>query len=184
LPDAADIEKRDLSLNNPLNKDKYYNEVRNSIPLFKNSKMTIEDITAVEMVTIDSLDKVKKVQEEICKTMGHHQHMNDVKNLDFLLLWPSLDQEEKNKKYSKFCCHEVNLFLYFKDPEYFSKVVKPFLSNKMSKDFIDNWLLGNDSECETYKELHKFTQMNALEKCLLLTILMKTDQLSAKRIAE
>lgn len=55
------IEKRDLSLNNPLSQEKFYNEVRNSIKLVQNDKYQVEDITAVEMMLVDSLEKVKKV---------------------------------------------------------------------------------------------------------------------------
>jgi len=62
VPDAEDIiQKWDLSLNNPLNQDKFYNEVWNSIKLFKDDKYLVEDITAVEMMIVDSLEKVKRV---------------------------------------------------------------------------------------------------------------------------
>ena len=136
------------------------------------------------MMIIDSLEKVKKVQDEVANLQGQGAFIQSSNDLNFLLKWNTLDEEEKNKKYSKFCCHEVNLFIYFKDQIYFEQVVRPFLANKMQKDFIDNWLLGNEQICETYKELNKFVQMNALEKCLLLAILVRTDLPSAQRIAE
>lgn len=44
-------------------------------------------------------------------------------DLEFLIKWHSLTDEEKNKKYSNFCSHEVNLFIYFKDHAYFKSVV-------------------------------------------------------------
>jgi hypothetical protein len=157
VPDALEsVEKRDLSLTNPLNQDKFYNEVRNSIKLFKDSKFIVEDITAVEMMIVDSLDKVKKVQDEVANILGQGHNITSSNDLQFLLKWDTLDEEEKNKKYSKFCCHEVNLFIFFKDQDYFKSVVRPFLSNKMSKDFVDNWLLGHTEICESYKEIHKF----------------------------
>jgi len=46
---------------------------------------------------------------------GNAGNLASVNDLSFLLKWNTLDEEEKNKKYSKFCCHEVNLFIYFKD---------------------------------------------------------------------
>jgi len=52
---------RDLSLINPLDPSKFYNEVRNSIILKKDAELVIEDITSVEMMIIDSLEKLKKV---------------------------------------------------------------------------------------------------------------------------
>ena len=61
---------RDLSLTTPLDPTKFYNEVRNSIILKKDAELVIEDITSVEMMIIDSLEKLKKVQEEVCKING------------------------------------------------------------------------------------------------------------------
>lgn len=116
IPDTVlQIEKRDLSLNNPLNQDKFYNEVRNSIKLYKDAKLKVEDLTSVEMMIIDSLEKVKKVQDEVANIQGQGNNITSSNDLNFLLKWNTLDEEEKNKKYSKFCCHEVNLFIYFKD---------------------------------------------------------------------
>lgn len=57
-------------MNNPLSQDKFYNEVRNSIKLFKDAKFNVEDITSVEMMIIDSLEKVKKVQDEVANIQG------------------------------------------------------------------------------------------------------------------
>ena len=106
VPDALEsVEKRDLSLTNPLNQDKFYNEVRNSIKLFKDSKFIVEDITAVEMMIVDSLDKVKKVQDEVANILGQGHNITSSNDLQFLLKWDTLDEEEKNKMYSKFCCH-------------------------------------------------------------------------------
>ena len=51
----------DLSLTNPLNPSKFYNEVWNSIILKQGEKYNIPDITSIEMMIIDSLEKVLKV---------------------------------------------------------------------------------------------------------------------------
>lgn len=47
-------------------------------------------------------------------------------------------------------CHEFNLYLRRRDPEYFDAVVKPFLQYKMEKQFIDHYLLSNFRECNRY----------------------------------
>lgn len=44
-------------------------------------------------------------------------------------------------KYDKYACHELNLFIYFKDPKFFKTVVKPFIKNKIEKTFVDFFLL-------------------------------------------
>ena len=61
-----------------------------------------------------------------------------------MLKWPTLTAEQKAKTYSDNCCHEFNLFLKMKDPQYFEAVVKPFLMNKIEKTFVDYWLLNFD----------------------------------------
>ena len=159
-------------LDQPLNVDKYYNETRNCDLVGDGDKVTIEDITSTEHMIIDSIDKVKKVQDEIIRILGKAKFDSD---LEFILKWNTFEMEEKNKKYSKFCCHEVNIFLYFKDPEYFNSVVKPFISNKMEKSFIDFWLLGDYAEIEHYKKIEFFDDLNSLEKCLLIHALKDTD---------
>jgi hypothetical protein len=50
--------------------DKYYNEVRNCAGLALGETLTIDDITSTEHVIIDSLDKVKKVQDEVARLLG------------------------------------------------------------------------------------------------------------------
>ena len=62
----------------------------------------------------------------------------------FVLTWPKLKPEEKRTLYSKYACHELNFFLSKKDPQFFAEVVKPYLTNKKDKTFLDHWLLGDD----------------------------------------
>ena len=128
------IEKRDLSLSNPLDPSKYYNEMRNSLVLRKDESHEIEDITSTNYIMIDSLERVLQVQKEVRKATS--QYITD--DLSFLIKWGGYTQEEKNKKYSQFVCHEVNLFIYFKDPEYFKSVVRPFIA---TRKFKQSWIL-------------------------------------------
>jgi hypothetical protein len=116
-----------------------FREVRSSVPLEKHENFTIEDLTSSEFQAIDSLDKVMMVQKEILKSSADKTLFEHINNL---LKWAEKDMEEKHKFYTKFFSHEMNLFLYFKDPEYFEKIARPFLVNKMEKTFVDFWLLN------------------------------------------
>ena len=91
---------------------------------------------------------------------------------DFLPKWASLDDGTKEKKYSEFACHEVNLFLYVKDRPFFDRVVRPFLACKRSMSFMDHWLLGHD--VSLFAEPARFMQLNAAEKALLCKRLKDT----------
>jgi len=60
-----------------------------------------------------------------------------------------------------------------KDKEYFERVVKPFLTNKYEKSFMDYFLLGKYKFVCTFKEAFEFNKLNAFEKVLLLAVLVK-----------
>ena len=177
----SEINKRDLSLTNPLDVEKFYNEVRISENYKKGEKLRIEDITSTDYIIIDSLDKVKRVQDEIRKVFGLGNSSTD---LLFLLKWNELSDEEKNKKYNKYICHETNLFIYFKDKEYFNKVVQPFIQNKMEKSFVDYYLLGEYEELKEYTRVETFNKLNPFEKCLLIESIIKKDKKTAIKLTE
>jgi hypothetical protein len=40
----------------------------------------------------------------------------------------------------------MNLFLFFKDKEYFEKVVRPYIQNKLYKGLIDKFLLDEPTK--------------------------------------
>src|SRR5690606_30787720 len=77
----------------------------------------------------------------------------------------SLSPEGQRERYSKYACHELNLFLARKDPEFFAAVIQPYLANKRDKTFMDHYLL--DADLHGYLELWAYAQLNALEKILL-----------------
>jgi len=113
--------------------------------------------------------------EELKKQRGDEEG-SLFKDLALLIKWPSLNEEEKNDQYSKHSCHELNIYVYFKDRDYFKKVVLPHLRNKMEKTFIDHYLLGNFDEISKHYELSKLHRLNALEQCLLIDALLKTGK--------
>ena len=54
-----------------------------------------------------------------------------------------MEPMEKLKNYDKFCGHELNIFLYFKDKDFFNDVVSDFIVNKKEKELTDYYLLGD-----------------------------------------
>ena len=67
------------------------------------------------------MKKVKGVLDELIKQNYHIYNAPGVyKELNALLLkWSKLEPEEKHKQYYKNLCHELNIFIKNKDPEYF-----------------------------------------------------------------
>lgn len=79
--------------------------------------------------------------EELFDVYKMIYNLSDMDEWKFLSTWESLSDKEKLIKYDKMCCHEFNLFIYFKDQNFFQGVVKPFISNKKEKNLIDYFML-------------------------------------------
>ncbi len=82
-----------------------------------------------------------------------------------LVRWPLLKEEEKERHYSDLACHEMNLFVLAHDKPFFDRVVRPYLANKMQKQFMDDYILG--LELSKYSQPWKLAQLNAVERVLL-----------------
>jgi len=83
----------------------------------------------------------------------------------FITRWPSLTPEKQRELYSKYACHELNLFLAMKAPEFFDAVVRPYIANKLNKTFMDQWLL--DADLSAYNDPWRYAQLNIAERVLL-----------------
>lgn len=88
-----------------------------------------------------------------------------LKEFSFVGRWPSLSVDEKRDKFNEYASHELNLFLYHKDREFFDATVRPYLANKYHKTFMDHWLLEDD--LSAYLEPWRLNQLNLVEKILL-----------------
>lgn len=177
---SEEVEKRNLSLSDALDHNKFFNEMRNTDNILNEETYRIQDITSTEYIFVDCLDKVKKVSDDLCEIKG----VSIDKDLMFLTNWNTFSDSEKNKKYSEFVCHEVNLFLYFKDHRYFVKVAKPFIASKMEKTFIDHWLLSDFESILHYQEIGHFDKLNTLEQALLVFSVSNVDMNKAKSLAK
>lgn len=118
----------------------------------------ISDVTTSRFQIYDDLAGVYQLYQSL---------LTDPKldEFQFILTWPDLDQEEKQKLYSEFACHELNFFISRKDPEFFNQVVKPYLANKRDRTFLDQWLL--DKDLSPYLTPWRYQRLNAVEKALL-----------------
>lgn len=96
-------------------------------------------------------------------------------NYRFLGDWLQLSQQEKQAQYSKHACHELNLFLYRRDADFFRSVVRPFIEQKAEKQFVDFWLL--EKPLDSFLAIDRFQQLNTLERVLF----SKRNELAKKR---
>lgn len=149
---------RDLRLADGLDPDKHYTQQKSITPLRKGEKFELADVTSGRFDTYDSLASVYS----LFLTLSNDETLG---RFDFLTKWPQLTTEEKREKYSEFSCHELNFFIYKKDPEFFRDVVEPYITNKQHKTFLDYWLLEYD--LTPFLQPWEYAQLNTAERLLL-----------------
>jgi len=157
LPEKAP-DYEDLRLIAGLDPAKHYTEQKRISVVPKGQQFVLPDITTSEFEAYDTLAKVYKLYV----TLSGNATLVE---FGFILRWPKLKPEEKSELYSKYACHELNLFLARKDPAFFEQVVQPYLRNKKDKTFLDHYLLGDD--LRGYLEPWAFARLNVVERVLL-----------------
>lgn len=83
----------------------------------------------------------------------------------FIAKWHQLPEAERRARYNEMACHELNFFLYQKDRKFFDAVIRPLLAQKVDKQLVDSWLLGES--LESYDQLWRVQRLNTLERILL-----------------
>lgn len=91
--------------------------------------LQVEDVKTVTLAQQTSLQAVFNYLSTL------HDD-STLKEFSFLPEWQSLSDHEKRKKYSKYSCHELNYFLFRKDPAFFEGVVLPFLRTKLPAVYV------------------------------------------------
>lgn len=147
---------RDLRLPSALDATKHFAETHQVTLLAKGESFSPTGMSRYEMY--DSLASVYNLY----RAMGKDRRL---KEFAFVLDWPKLKDDRKRELYSTYACHELNFFLSRKDPEFFQKVVGPYLKNKKDKTFMDHYLLGDN--LSAYATVEASSRLNAAERVLL-----------------
>lgn len=148
----------DQRLRDGLDPKGHYTQQQQVTMLQAGSTFTLADISASEFQAYDTLARVYRLY----MTLTQNQTLAEFR---FVLDWPTLSLSEKQEKYAKYACHELNFFLAHKDPEFFQNVVQPYLKNKRSKMFLDQWLVGQPLQEHLAPWNHQ--RLNLVEKILL-----------------
>ena len=126
----------DLRLANGLDSQKHFTQQKQISLIGAGQPFTLADIATSKFEAYDSLARVYLLYTTLSRDPK-------LAEFSFILNWPKLKPEEQKEKYSKYACHELNVFLAKKDPKFFNTVVKPYLANKKDKTFLDRWLLDD-----------------------------------------
>ncbi|HEY5939162.1 MAG TPA: hypothetical protein VIU61_31135, partial [Kofleriaceae bacterium] len=159
---------RDLRLRVALDHERHATQRKTIAPLVAGGKLVIEDLATAKLHLIDSVEKAH----------GYLLALGDnatLREFSFVTRWHTIPDGERRELYSKFACHELHLFLYFKDRAFFDAVIRPYLAHKRTKTFVDHWLLGSD--LAGYLEPARLVRLNAVEQALLAHRLPSEDAL-------
>ena len=148
----------DLRFSKGLDPAKHFTQQKQVSVLAANANFKIEDLSGSRFEAYDTLGKVYGLYATLSKNA-------DLKDFSFVTTWPKLKVEEKRKLYSKHSSHELNFFIYKKDPGFFKDVVLPYIANKKDKTFMDLWLL--QSPLDSYLEPWLYDRLNVVERVLL-----------------
>ena len=157
LPGRA-TEIADLRLRQALDPDRHFTEQDSVTLLKKGERLEIKDLRTARLEVFENLSSAYRYLLAVREDATLRQ-------FEFILNWPDLKEEEKRTRYSQFACHELNFFLWKKDPRFFAEVIAPYLANKRDQTFVDKFLLG--SKLNPYFEPFEYERLNSLERILL-----------------
>ena len=137
---------------------KHYSLSKQISQIDKDQTIKIDNVGSGRFQLYDSLPKVFQLYTTLVDT----EHLSSFR---FITRWQTMEDDEKRQHYSKHACHELNFFLANKDPEFFRTVIKPYLSHKLRRTFVDDYLLEN--ELQRYHTPWHYARLNTVEKILL-----------------
>ena len=149
---------RDLRIARSLDHQKSFSQHREVTLLKSGDTLKVTDLANSTVEFYDSLKSAYAL-------LGSLGHETNLPQFAWILDWPNLKEEQKRSKYSQFACHELNFFLSRKDPDFFRRVIQPYLRNKKELTFLDEYLL--ERPLQGYLEPTRFRQLNAAEQALL-----------------
>jgi hypothetical protein len=172
---AADWKPRDLRLAKALEPAKRFAERKAARGLAAGETLTLTDRASGRVEVYDSLAKVFRLFQSLAPDAVFDEFA-------FVVEWPALPAAVQEERYGKYACHELNFFLFHKDPAFFKRVVAPFLRNKRDKQFMDHWLLGDD--LAGWLVPGKLQELNALELALLARRMPERREELARQLAD
>lgn len=152
------LEPRDRRLTKSLPQDTPFQFDREVLVAGPNKPLQMSSLGTAQIQLYTELREVL----ELYRTISGDSRLDEFVEIG---RWHALDEQAKRQLYGRLACHELHIFLKYKDPQFFDTVVRPYLANKKEKKLVDDWLLGNDLTAWT--ELWRYAQLNAFEKSLL-----------------
>ncbi len=171
----ADVKTVDLRLAKALDADKPLSFERAVSIVSKQEPLDLESLGSAQLQVYGTFGSLMTLY----KTLIGDGRLAD---FDELAVWHTLEQDAKLDAYSRLASHELHLFLWSYDRDFFDEVVRPYLENKKEKQFIDHWLL--ESDLSAYTTLWRYNQLNAAERALLALRLPEVRDMVRRELTE
>ncbi len=168
-------ERRDLRQTQTIDSGRHVSEVREISALLSGEELSVEDISSATVDIVDTVGQVHSVFSSVTNN-------SVLAEFSFAMRWPQLAKEKQLERYSEFASHELNLFLYFKDRDFFQRVIAAYLGDKHHKTFLDRYFVG--STLDDYLEPWRYNRLNTLERILLAERLGDSIEVTSKRIRD
>ena len=148
----------DRRLTRPLPPDRHFTQRKTIHTLQPGESLSLKNPATDKLKVFDSMATLYPLFQTLSGNAAWSE-------FSFLANWQALTKAEKDEKYAKYACHELNFFLSRKDAAYFETSVKPYLKNKKDPAFMDAYLLGGD--VSPWSEMGRFERLTLPERLLL-----------------
>jgi hypothetical protein len=164
------ISTRDLGLAKALDPQSHFVEKSQiSIAPAPGSQLAFSGMGDTNYEIYDSVPKLFKFFVSLCS------NVDKLREFQILTSWPGVSRKEKELFYSSHASHELNYFLFKKDPEFFQSFVRFHIELKRQKSFLDYYLLNDLEELKSFLQFWKLNTLNFFEQILLVEKLSATQ---------
>ena len=172
---ASEIPMSDLRLARAFPSDQHLAQVQRALKLEPGVKTDLGDARSTRIQVYSSLSDVYRLYSSLSPSP-------ELEKFRVLTRWNQLKEDEKSRVYSELACHELHLFLYRKDRDFFDRVVSQYLDDKYQKQLVDRYLLGQD--VNSYLEAWQRHRLNSLERIMLADRIQGTRDGARKWLAD
>ena len=174
LPEA-DTQTIDLRLARGLDTARHFTQQKQISVVGRDDQLVLPDIATSQFETYDSLARVYALYATLNPS-------STLQEFGFVARWLELEPQKKRSLYSKYACHELSFFIYHRDRPFFDDVVRPYLTNKKDKTFLDHWLL--DADLDHYLDPWSHGQLNVVERILLAQRIRGEEPRTARHVQD
>ena len=111
---ATELRPRDLRLRFALAHDRHFTELRGVDGAPAGATLVVEDLRSGKLELVDTVARA----HQVLLSLGAPDTLRE---FAFVAQWHALDDATRRARYSKYACHELHLFLHFRDPEFFAR---------------------------------------------------------------